>query len=132
MGLFGKRKRSSQVGPILSSFYDHMDPGYRADFVRFISGAPSGGELLGTLSGASVEQLTEIVTAFQKEGLPGHGVIGAQEAGDGRFAIYIKGDFSESALEELAAAFREAGRRFGFGVTVELGCFGADQLKDIA
>ena len=38
MGLFGKSRRrgSSQVGSILLSFYEQMEPGNRADFVKFI------------------------------------------------------------------------------------------------
>jgi len=34
-------------------------------------------------------------------------------------------------LEELAAAFREAGRRFGLDVAVASGRFGADRLKEL-
>lgn len=132
MGLFGrsKAKGDSRVGPILYGLCETVDHGNRATLAKFLSRAPSGSELVATYKHAPPETAQTILSAFQQTGLPGHAVAGAEVFGDG-FAIYIKGDFADDALSELAQTFRQSGERFGFEVEVASGRFDSTHLKEL-
>ncbi len=132
MSIFGKgkKKASSAVGPILYSLYGQVDRSNRAAFKKFLSQAPSGCEITATYKNAPLETAQAILTAFQRTGLPGRGVIGAQVFGRD-FVIYVKGDFPEDAFTALAETFRESGRRFGLEVEVASGRFDSDHLKEL-
>lgn len=132
MGLFGrsKAKGDSRVGPILSGLYESVDRGNRATFAKQLSRAPSGSELVASYKHAPLETAQAILSAFRKTGLPGHGVAGAEVFGDG-YIIYIKGDFSDDALSQLAQTFTQSGETFGYQVDVTLGRFDSTQLKEL-
>jgi hypothetical protein len=131
MPLFHRGPSRTAVGPVLLSLFESIDPGNWAEFVTFIAKAPTRCEIVAFLPADQAEAAVTIATAFHQTGLPGRGVVGVEGFGDGSAAVYIKGEFSSDAFDQLVAAFWQGGRKFGLAVEVH-SCFESDVYRDLA
>jgi hypothetical protein len=139
----GNKKKSSCVGPIIFSLYEQIDTDRKAAFKKFLSGAPSGCEIvvnLGQMSGEVAEIQKKMTLQWLKElSLKKQAIVGLEQLSDETYVLYIKGSFENSQLEQLRGFFlqyqADVNSHFPASMHKQLdihsGCFSDEQLTEL-
>jgi len=132
MSIFGrgKKKHSSLVGPTLAHLYEMIPPDGYASLTEFLSGAPSGSEILIIYEGPEFKAFQAMSNIIKKTLLPDPSVIAALRLAGGG-VMFVKGDFTEPALAELPKQIRQYFDGIMHAdVTITSGRYAASELRE--
>lgn len=139
----GKGEFRSHVGPPLRNLYNELNSQQKAALTKQISRAPSGCEIViytNVKSAEVAKAMEQMPKQWLRElSLEKHAVAGLERLTN-NYVFYIKGNFTNSQLEQLKAFFlqyqSEVNLRAPAGMRLELdiqsGCFSEQQLAELA